>query len=73
MSETQNRDFGRDGVSGLVDKDRALRARLLGAPRRAHRPSPVPDEETLAREVAAALERAGIAGQLPAERTDRSD
>lgn len=27
--EQQRREFGRDGVSGLVDKDRALRARLL--------------------------------------------
>nr|WP_175558227.1 hypothetical protein [Tessaracoccus bendigoensis] len=34
MSEQPPRDFGRDGVSGLVDKERALRARLLGAPRR---------------------------------------
>lgn len=33
MGELQQpREFGRDGVSGLVDKDRALRARLL--PRR---------------------------------------
>ncbi|WP_157633348.1 hypothetical protein [Tessaracoccus flavus] len=32
MSEDQRREFGRDGVSGLVDRERALRARLL--PRR---------------------------------------
>ncbi|HHT13811.1 MAG TPA: hypothetical protein GX013_11725 [Propionibacterium sp.] len=30
MSEEQKRrEFGRDGVSGLVDRERALRARLL--------------------------------------------
>ncbi|MFT3889458.1 MAG: hypothetical protein QM713_15025 [Arachnia sp.] len=32
MGEEQPRDFGRDGVSGLVNHDRALRAKLL--PRR---------------------------------------
>lgn len=32
MSEEQRREFGRDGVSGLVDRERALRAKLL--PRR---------------------------------------
>lgn len=32
MSEQQPREFGRDGVSGLVDRNRALRAKLL--PRR---------------------------------------
>lgn len=32
MSDQQPREFGRDGVSGLVDRDRAIRARLL--PRR---------------------------------------
>ena len=29
MAEEQQRDFGRDGVSGLVNRDRALRAKLL--------------------------------------------
>jgi hypothetical protein len=29
MAEEQPRDFGRDGVSGLVNRDRALRAKLL--------------------------------------------
>lgn len=33
MSDVPAREFGRDGVSGLVDKDRALRARLIGRPR----------------------------------------
>lgn len=28
MSEEQRREFGRDGVSGLVDRERALRAKL---------------------------------------------
>lgn len=32
MGEEQRREFGRDGISGLVDRHRALRARLL--PRR---------------------------------------
>ena len=40
MSE-QPREFGRDGVSGLVDKDRALRARLL--PRREDQSSERPN------------------------------
>lgn len=34
MTNGTAREFGRDGVSGLVDKDRALRARLLARPRR---------------------------------------
>lgn len=29
MSDEQRREFGRDGVSGLVDRERALRAKLL--------------------------------------------
>jgi hypothetical protein len=31
----EDRDFGRDGVSGLVTADRALRARDVSRPRRA--------------------------------------
>ena len=34
MSEELRREFGRDGISGLVDHHRALRARLLSKPRR---------------------------------------
>ncbi|MBB1513676.1 hypothetical protein H5398_06170 [Tessaracoccus sp. MC1679] len=34
MSEEQRREFGRDGISGLVDHHRALRARLLPPPKR---------------------------------------
>ncbi|HRA04372.1 MAG TPA: hypothetical protein PK963_03215 [Arachnia sp.] len=34
MSEELRREFGRDGISGLVDHHRALRARLLTGPRR---------------------------------------
>ncbi|MCC2592459.1 hypothetical protein LKO27_03350 [Tessaracoccus sp. OS52] len=31
------RDFGRDGVSGMVDHDRALRSKLIPRPSRAER------------------------------------
>ena len=31
------RDFGRDGVSGMVDHDRALRSKLVPRPTRAQR------------------------------------
>lgn len=45
VSEEQRREFGRDGVSGLVDPARALRARLL--PRRTaprgERTAPAPE------------------------------
>jgi hypothetical protein len=40
MSEELRREFGRDGISGLVDHHRALRARLLAKPRR-DEPSPL--------------------------------
>ena len=50
MSEEQRREFGRDGVSGLVDRDRALRAKLL--PRRTEPPrqpaAPITVDERLA-------------------------
>lgn len=42
MSEELRREFGRDGISGLVDRHRALRARLLSRPRR-EGPVPPPD------------------------------
>jgi hypothetical protein len=37
MAEEQPRDFGRDGVSGLVNRDRSLRAKLLPRPLREDR------------------------------------
>ncbi|HMQ65571.1 MAG TPA: hypothetical protein PJ992_04710 [Arachnia sp.] len=40
MAEEQQRDFGRDGVSGLVNRDRALRAKLLPRRLREEREAP---------------------------------
>ena len=45
MTEEHPREFGRDGVSGLVDRARAIRARLLPrrtAPRDERRPPAAP-------------------------------
>ena len=42
--EQQRREFGRDGVSGLVDRERALRARLLP-----HRDRSTEDQERFRR------------------------
>ena len=51
MTEEHPREFGRDGVSGLVDRARAIRARLLPrrtAPRDERRPPAEPGKNTAA-------------------------
>ncbi|WP_180348994.1 hypothetical protein [Tessaracoccus massiliensis] len=43
--QQQRREFGRDGVSGLVDRERALRAKLLPRREGERRPQPRRDAQ----------------------------
>ncbi|WP_026926235.1 hypothetical protein [Granulicoccus phenolivorans] len=58
--DVEPHEFGRDGVSGIVSLDRALRAREVSRPARAARPTPGHRDDPLpnAAEVIADLQAA---------------